>query len=331
MRCNSQFHLLLVAVITRAIYALTTNGIRLEVKRRTTGLSFSQSVESDPAFHIPILYESDRVLAINKPHGISHHSNGNEPGILQLLRQQLQQQNQSYRLYGVHRLDRVTSGILIFAKDVQMARYLTRAFRESSVIKYYVGLSCDKPTKRKQGFVQGGMRRGRQKSWLLTRQSDNNNQNINYAKTRFFTAGLGQCIGSGSPSKSTSTTTKSIIKTLLLFRPYTGKTHQLRAAAKAEGMPLAGDPVYSSTATTFERTYLHATCIHIPMNTTSTVNNSTTGQHEHVTIVSFPPFQCAFERERAFTDSVLRLLEKHVDCEELLTAINDNKTLHVDG
>ena len=62
---------------------------------------------------IPIIYENDRLLAINKPHNIPHHDDPStdQLGILSLIRlQQNQQPNPSFsyphRLYGVHRLDR---------------------------------------------------------------------------------------------------------------------------------------------------------------------------------------------------------------------------------
>jgi len=61
------------------------------------------------------------------------------------------------------------------------------------------------------------------------------------------------------------------VKTVVMFRPYTGKTHQLRVAAKAMGIPLLGDPIYKDggannedVATVTTRTMLHASGIHIP-------------------------------------------------------------------
>lgn len=209
---------------------------------------------------IPILYESNRILIINKPTGIAHHNDHgadantntvDSPGILNLVRDQ-----RGERLWGVHRLDRVTSGILIFAKDVEMAQALTTSFAQGEISKVYVGISKKRPSKKKQGWVQGGMVRSRDKSWRLDRTMTS----TNVAKTRFFSAPI-LC----HEEKFT----------LLLFRPYTGKTHQLRVAAKAMGMPLWGDPIYKdgstgiTTANTKNglqptRTYLHASGVWIP-------------------------------------------------------------------
>jgi hypothetical protein len=60
----------------------------------------------------------------------------------------------------------------------------------------------------------------------------------------------------------------------MLFRPHTGRTHQLRVAAKSLGLPLAGDPLYATSGfngndittpvLSVPRTCLHATALYIP-------------------------------------------------------------------
>ena len=65
----------------------------------------------------PIIFENDKLLAINKPPHISHHDDPStgELGIISIIRSQQQTQTFSYpdRLWSVHRLDKVTSGILL--------------------------------------------------------------------------------------------------------------------------------------------------------------------------------------------------------------------------
>jgi tRNA pseudouridine32 synthase/23S rRNA pseudouridine746 synthase len=289
--------------------------------------------------HIPILLETDHVFVVNKPTGISHANSDNELGILNVLRRQQEQgllSSSSYtgRLYGVHRLDRVTSGILVLAKDAPTARRLTLAFREGLVTKYYTGISRHKPAAKKQGWVTGGMVRGRRKSWQLTR-SDNNsksksnkdsNSSIpNYAKTRFFTAGLGG-LSDALVVQDDDVQMQVPVqpKTLLLFRPYTGRTHQLRVAAKSVGLALAGDPVYSdgsseeldtsatAAATATQRTYLHATGFHLP--------GSEDDGTEDITIWSPPPFDHLWNEigQDDFQSILNKLVQKHCDCPAIL-------------
>ena len=319
---------------------------------------------------IPILYESDQLLVINKPPGIAHHNaiqpiikdenneddnhdnededaDTTELGVISLLKKQTGYS----KLYGVHRLDRVTSGILVIAKTPHMAAELTQKFESQQVTKYYLGISAkkiksNKPQygKKKQGWIQGYMERSRNKSWILTRgqsrtsaiqqssnrtQSNTNssttaknknsknrnknkeNKDRNFAVTRFFTAGLGHLYpaspqqdersddvdsdsdsdsddhnddvndkvadksnnSSSSSSNSNNNNSNSASgirgKTLLLFRPLTGKTHQLRVAAKSIGLPLLGDPIYrdgvstsTSTSTSSSSNYYYRTCLH---------------------------------------------------------------------
>ena len=108
---------------------------------------------------IPILYESNKLLIINKPHGVAHHEDPTDrsPGILQLIREQRQDTHPSERLWGVHRLDKVTSGILVLAKDQRTASTLSKYFASGKVQKIYVGVSNKKPKKKKQGWVNGEM------------------------------------------------------------------------------------------------------------------------------------------------------------------------------
>jgi tRNA pseudouridine32 synthase/23S rRNA pseudouridine746 synthase len=236
--------------------------------------SSSGSEEQKP--DIPIIYESERMLVLNKPPGIAHHDDEQGPGIVTLVREQ-----QGQRVWGVHRLDRVTSGILLMAKDEGMAQALTRAFANGEISKLYLGISAKKPTKKKQGLVQGRMVRSRDKSWKLTRNTSataTTTSMENYAKTRFFTAPLlwsGQDERGGTSEPEEEQNQRQQALTLILFRPYTGKTHQLRVAAKSMGLPLLGDPVYrdgsqntkspsDGTMVVPNRTYLHASGILVP-------------------------------------------------------------------
>mmetsp|Transcript_15934 Transcript_15934/g.26985 ORF Transcript_15934/g.26985 Transcript_15934/m.26985 type:complete len:303 (-) Transcript_15934:263-1171(-) len=253
-----------------------------------------------------ILLETERVLAIDKPHRVPHHSDAEsgEKGVLSLLRQCQKDGLIGYegRLYGVHRLDRVTSGILLLAKDHEMASTLTEKFRHGGIVKYYCGISAKKPRK-KQGWVKGDMVRGRRKSWYLTR--DSHETSHNYAMTRFFTASL-------SGLKDHIVVEHADPRTLVLFRPYTGKTHQLRVAAKSVGLPLLGDPIYRDGtergSSRSLRTFLHATAIHVPDLLGAPL-----------TVWSPPPFHFLWNDTAAplLDDAIFKTFEKHCDCDEV--------------
>jgi tRNA pseudouridine32 synthase/23S rRNA pseudouridine746 synthase len=171
----------------------------------------------------------------------------------------------------------VTSGVLLLAKNAETAKLVSDKFRQGSVIKYYCGISGRKASKKKQGWVKGNMVKGRRKSWMLTRpdDKDTNPKNENYAVTRFFTSSL-------SPLSDKLLDATMEPRTLILFRPHTGKTHQLRVAAKSLGLPLFGDPIYRDgfdTPVQPGRTFLHSTVLHLDFQ-----------DGESVTIYSPPPF-----------------------------------------
>ena len=97
----------------------------------------NQSVDiSQP---LSILYQSADLVAINKPHGLLVHrspiaSDASEFAV-QLLRDQLGQ-----RVYPVHRLDRKTSGVLLFALSETMNSAMQIQFAEGNVQKTYVAI-----------------------------------------------------------------------------------------------------------------------------------------------------------------------------------------------
>ena len=88
---------------------------------------------------LPILYQSDDLVAINKPHGLLVHrspiaSDATEFAV-QLLRDQLGQ-----RVYPVHRLDRKTGGVLLFARTESMNAVMQQQFMDGHVHKTYLAI-----------------------------------------------------------------------------------------------------------------------------------------------------------------------------------------------
>ena len=179
-----------------------------------------------------IVADEPDFIVVNKSAGISFHKEPelNNPGLLGLLKQDLNLES----LYPVHRLDKITSGLLIFAKNEAANRALSIAFQQRQVNKFYLALAKGKP-KKKQGAVIGDMEKSRRGMWRLL-QSKNNP-----AVTHFFSKGIGEGLR------------------LYILKPLTGKTHQLRVALKSQGVPILGDPLYSMLEEeSVDRGYLHA-------------------------------------------------------------------------
>ena len=173
-----------------------------------------------------IAIEEDFVV-LNKSAGVGMHDEDGIEGLVSLARRQL-----AMELYPVHRLDKVTSGVLLLARNPEANRTLSMAFAERQMTKHYVALSRHKPAK-KQGWVKGDMARGRRGGWLLQRSM------INPAITWFQSRSV-----DGSALR------------LFHVMPKTGKTHQIRVALKSLGAPILGDETYAGERS--DRVYLHA-------------------------------------------------------------------------
>lgn len=180
---------------------------------------------------IPIVFEHDDFIVINKPSDVSVHDKKGEstiePGIVSLVKAQLNLPH----LWLVHRLDKITSGSLILAKNAQTAKDLGVQFESRKVQKYYLAITDKKPKKR-QGSVIGDLKKVRDGKWIITR--DKHNPSV----THFFDKGLEQGLR------------------LQILKPYTGQTHQLRVVMSSLGATILGDKHYKGSCA--DRTYLHA-------------------------------------------------------------------------
>jgi tRNA pseudouridine32 synthase/23S rRNA pseudouridine746 synthase len=179
-----------------------------------------------------LIENNDTFLIIDKAPGIGFHRTGTQTGLLEMLRSDLR----INELYPVHRLDKMTSGLLLFAKKRATARELAGQFQSKSVEKYYIALSDKKP-KKKQGLVIGDMGRTRRGMWKLLPGK------TNPAITRFYSRSIGPHLR------------------LFMLRLYTGRTHQARVILKSIGAPILGDLLYykeSAARRGVDRGYLHS-------------------------------------------------------------------------
>ncbi|AXT45385.1 MULTISPECIES: TIGR01621 family pseudouridine synthase [Chromobacterium] len=180
-----------------------------------------------PEAAFTLLHSDPRFYLLDKAPGVSFHRDGEEAGLMEALRAGLGDE----ALWPVHRLDRITSGLILVARSAETAARLGEAFAGREIEKYYLALSDRKPSK-KQGKVAGDMGKGRGGAWRLL------NSQENPAVTQFFSYSL-------QPGLR-----------LFLLRPRSGKTHQLRVALKSQSAPILGDLLYGGAPA--DRGYLHA-------------------------------------------------------------------------
>lgn len=174
---------------------------------------------------ISVLHRHADFWLVYKPPGESFHS---EQGMGFAERLQAQCPEQTF--YPVHRLDKLTSGLLLFATHKAAAAEFGRLFSEHRLEKRYLAVSEQKP-KKKQGTIAGGMEPSRRGQWRLTSGTES------VAVTQFKSFAWAG-------------------KRYFYLRPLTGKTHQIRVALKSLGAPILGDERYGGRSS--DRGYLHA-------------------------------------------------------------------------
>ncbi|TPH16603.1 TIGR01621 family pseudouridine synthase [Litorilituus lipolyticus] len=175
-----------------------------------------------------IIAQHDDFIVVNKAPDVNFHDEGEHgSGLFSLVKTALKTDD----LYPVHRLDKMTSGLIIFAKSLSCAQQFGSLFEQHDIEKYYLALSDKKPTK-KQGLIKGDMSKSRRGSWKLLRSHKNP------AISQFFSFNVMPKVR------------------LFVLKPHTGKTHQLRVALNSISSPILGDKQYAGTPS--DRGYLHA-------------------------------------------------------------------------
>jgi tRNA pseudouridine32 synthase/23S rRNA pseudouridine746 synthase len=87
-------------------------------------------------------------IIVDKAAGLNFHDEGVPgSGLFSLVKQYIQTQNNCNKLYPVHRLDKITSGLLIFAKSLSAAQIFNQLFNEHLIEKYYIAIADKKTTK----------------------------------------------------------------------------------------------------------------------------------------------------------------------------------------
>jgi len=186
-----------------------------------------------------ILYESDRLIVLNKPSGIAvHGGSGLSFGIIEAMRSLRPEQKY---LELVHRLDRETSGCLMIAKRRSTLRYLHQQLRERQINKIY------------HAIVAG--------HWPATIKKVDSPLDKSILKS-------GERISVVSNQGKPSLTRYRLLETfadcsLIEARPATGRTHQIRVHCASSGYPICGDRRYDieNISPINERLYLHAQAI----------------------------------------------------------------------
>lgn len=185
---------------------------------------------------IPIIYENQEIIIINKPQGVAVQGGQN---IAHPLDKELPLQL-GFPIYLVHRLDQETSGLLIVAKTPQAANKWTKLIGEKSVKKEYDALCVGCPKKMQGEFKSSINDRGVEKS-ALTYYEVVKSYQVDSVKNDDSTKDENEKKSDGAPLQSEKITLSQIHLTL-----GTGRMHQIRIHLAKAGFPIAGDDKYGN-------------------------------------------------------------------------------------
>lgn len=178
-----------------------------------------------------LLYEDTELIAVNKPAGINSQRTPYQlKGTLEFwVTEYFRSQGSAEPARVVHRLDRGTSGAMLFPKQKQAAAWLSKCFQEGLVEKRYLALVSGSP---------------KQESWR-----------VDAPIGKVASARYGIVPGGKSAVTEFRLLSSSGGISLVEARPLTGRTHQIRVHLAESGLPIIGDTTYSNSPA--ERMLLH--------------------------------------------------------------------------
>lgn len=199
--------------------------------------------EKEVPTSLNIIYEDDDIIVVDKPSGVltigtdKHEENT----LYREVSHYVKQKKASNRIFIVHRLDKDTSGVILFCKNQKLKRMFQDHWNEFVLKREYVGVTEGVPKQRKGTVIQ---------------YLKENEQYMVYAT-------------SAKEGKKAITNYEVIEENgkyaYVRFQLETGRKNQIRVACKSLGCPLVGDKKYGAKTNPMHRLLLHASmfsCMH---------------------------------------------------------------------
>ena len=198
-----------------------------------------------------IIFKDDKIIVINKPYNLASQSGGSLRFSLDSIARELYGDNTRI----VHRLDKETSGLMVLARNREVAQILFNAFKERKIEKAYlavIGGILDKKSGRIESYIKDAgrvSRNIRNKQTSIQDGSEVTDQDGKYALTLYK-------VLKEDPIKNVS---------LVELKPKTGRTHQLRVhCADCLNAPIIGDYRYGGNISFTRKLNLFAYKLKLP-------------------------------------------------------------------
>lgn len=231
------------AIQTRHDFALKAG----DVVTVTSGRGNSQLTHPK----LKIVYEDDDLIVVNKQPGlltVAATPGSSETTVMSILRAYVKRQNARAGVYVVHRLDRETSGLLVFARSEELQHYMRQYWRELVTDRTYIALA--------EGVLEP--REGKITTWL----TEDKRNAVVYSSP----------VDDGGDIAITNYKTLRVASNPLTTNPLTpqyslvelhletGRTNQIRVHLASKGCPVVGDRKYGhgNESSPIDRLCLHA-------------------------------------------------------------------------
>ncbi len=189
---------------------------------------------------IPVIYEDDHIIILNKPAGVSTHPTATSlhrsvVNALLYMNKQLSNMGDPMRQGIVHRLDKQTCGVLIIAKHNDAHLKLVNMFKHRTIHKTYIAVAHN-VMKQDTGIINGLIQRHPVDRKRMTTKTTKGKEAITLFRVvkRFDAA------------------------TVVLLSPKTGRTHQLRTQLSDMGYPIINDDIYFKKKPEFRQQQLNS-------------------------------------------------------------------------
>ncbi len=198
-----------------------------------------------------IIYEDDALIVVEKKNGlltVPYNPKSTETTALSILKDYVKKQSRQASVYVVHRLDRETSGVLVFAKSPELQEYMRTYWRQLVSKRTYVALVEGKLQKR-EGTITSWLTEDDRTAMVYSSPTDNGGQKAitHYQVVKESTL----------QSDDTALTAEYSLVELNLE---TGRTNQIRVHMATIGHPVVGDRKYGhgNESSPIDRLCLHA-------------------------------------------------------------------------